>query len=52
MTSFWIALALTAVLYALRSSIRTFRNEIADDRNVWLVAICGGIVAFCLLTGS
>jgi hypothetical protein len=41
-----------ALLYALRASLQTFRNEMADDGNVWLAAICVGIVAFCLLTGS
>jgi hypothetical protein len=24
----------------------------ADERNVWLLAIGGGIVVFCLLTGG
>ena len=51
MNSFWIALAITALLYAIPASIRTFRNEMTDDRNVWLVVICGWIVTFCLLTG-
>jgi hypothetical protein len=53
MTSFWIvALILTALLYGTRSSIRTFRHEMAYDRKVWLVVICGGVVASCLLTGG
>jgi hypothetical protein len=52
MTSFWIALDLTALLYGTRSSTRTFRHEMADDRNVWLAVICGGVVVFGLLTGG
>jgi hypothetical protein len=52
MTSFWIALVLTGLLYGTRSSIRTFRHEMADERSVWLAVICGGIVVFGLLTGG
>jgi hypothetical protein len=45
MTTLWITLAIVAVLYGARSSLRTFRAGMADRRNRWLFAVCVVVIA-------
>ena len=43
MTTFWIALAIVALAYAARSSIRTLRNQIAADPRAGLLLLIGAV---------
>jgi hypothetical protein len=48
MSSFWLALLITGVLFGSRSAIRTFASQMADPANRWLVAICCIVIALGL----
>jgi hypothetical protein len=52
MTTFWLALPIIALLHGARSSLRTFRHELADPRNRWLFAVCVVIVVCGIVGGS
>jgi len=48
MSSFIIAFWITAVFFLIRSAFATFREDMRNDDNVWLMVICIGIVIFLL----
>lgn len=50
MSMFWIILSVVFVIYGIPQSVRTFRTEMEIDRNVWLMMICGGFMAFYYIT--
>jgi hypothetical protein len=52
MTTITITLIIVGLLYGIPASVRTFRRQMADDENVWLVVACIYIMVFCWLTGA
>jgi hypothetical protein len=49
MTSLWIALLITALLFGAKSSLATFRIQMADRRNRLLFAACVVVIAYGVL---
>jgi hypothetical protein len=45
MTTLWLALLITGLLYGTRSAIRTFAREMDDRRNAVLFAVCAVVIA-------
>jgi hypothetical protein len=45
MTTLWLALLLTGLLFGSRSAIRTFAGQMADPAVRWLVAACAIVIA-------
>jgi hypothetical protein len=46
MTTITITLIIVGLLYGIPAAVRTFRREMAEDENVWLVVIGIGIMVF------
>jgi len=46
MTTITITLIIVGLLYGIPAAVRTFRREMAEDENVWLVVTGIGIMVF------
>jgi hypothetical protein len=47
-----LTLLIVGLLYGVPASVRTFRGQMADDENVYIIVTCIGIMLFCWLTGA
>jgi hypothetical protein len=48
MTTLWLALLITALLYGTRAAIRTFASQMADRRNRLLFAAAAAVIVLGL----
>ena len=50
MSSFWIAVIVVSLFFAMRSAVRTWRRDMADPHKLGLAVTCFGILAFFAIT--
>jgi hypothetical protein len=50
MTTIYVTAIIVGLLYGIPAAVRTFRSEMADDENVWLVVTCIYIMVFYSVT--
>jgi hypothetical protein len=50
MTTITVTLIIVGMLYGIPAAVRTFRRQMADDENVYIIVACIGLVMFCWLT--